>query len=47
MIAEGGVNGIDDRFIEIGVGIDDDPVLPAHFTDDALQFALAGPGSPG
>ena len=41
LITESGINRIDDRFIEIGVGIDDDRVLAAHFANDALQFALA------
>ena len=33
---------VDDRFVEIGVGIDDDGILAAHLANDALQFALAG-----
>ena len=41
LISEGGINRIDDRFVEIGIGIDDDGVLAAHFANDALQFALA------
>ena len=42
LITEGGVNRVDDRFVEIGVGIDDDGVLAAHLAHDALQFFLAG-----
>ena len=28
------------EIVEIGVGIDNDRVLPAHLANDALQFAL-------
>ena len=40
LITERGINRIDDRFVEIGIGIDDDGVLAAHFADDALELAL-------
>ena len=41
LITERGINRVDDRFVEVGIGIDDDGVLPAHLADDAFQFALA------
>ncbi len=41
LIAERGVNRIHNRFVEIGIGIDDNGVLAAHLADDALQFQLA------
>ena len=47
LITEGGINRIDDRFVEVGVGIDDDGVLAAHLADDAFQFALARAGFAG
>ncbi len=42
LVTKGGINRVDDRLVEVGVGIDDDGVLAAHLADDALQFALAG-----
>ena len=47
LITESGVNRVDDGFVEIGVGIDDDRVLPAHLADDALEFALTRAGFAG
>src|SRR5713101_4377265 len=47
LIAERGINRIDDRFIEIGIGIDDDGVFAAHFANDALELALTGSRDPG
>ena len=41
LITERGINRIDDRFVEIGVGIDDDGVLAAHFANHAFELALA------
>src|SRR5436309_3577026 len=41
LITESGVDGVDNGFIEIGVGIDNDRVLPAHLANDALELALA------
>ena len=41
LVTKGGVNRVDNRLVEVGVGIDDDGVLAAHLADDALQFALA------
>ena len=42
LVTEGGINRVDDRFVEVGVGIDDDGILAAHLANDAFQFALAG-----
>ncbi len=47
LITKGRINRIDDRFVEIGIGIDDDPVLSAHFANDALEFALTRAGFAG
>ena len=47
LITERGINRIDDRFVEVGIGIDDDGVLAAHLADDAFEFALPGPGFAG
>ena len=43
LITEGGINSIDDRLIEICVGIDNDRVLASHLTYDALELALSRP----
>ena len=40
LITKGGIDSVDNRFVEVGVGIDDNGVLAAHLTNDALEFAL-------
>ena len=41
LITECGINRIDNRFVEIGIGIDDDRVFAAHLAYDPLELALA------
>ena len=43
LITEGGINRINDGFIEISIRIDNDRIFPAHFADNVLEFALTGP----
>ena len=41
LIAERGINRIDDRFVEVRVRIDNDRILAAHLADDVFELALA------
>ena len=47
LVTKGGISAIDDRFIEIGIGIDNDSVFSAHFANHALELALIGAGDAG
>src|SRR5438477_6945040 len=47
LITESRVDRVDNGLIEIGIGIDNDRVLPAHLTDDTLELALARAGFAG
>src|SRR5207249_11346683 len=44
LVTESGINCVHDRFVKIGVGIDNDRVLAAHLADHALELSLAGAG---
>ena len=47
LITESRVDGVHYGFVEIGVGIDDDRVFPAHLANDTFELALARAGFAG